>query len=310
MLKKKSTQAADRGGVLPELPSIREQVGEGSSQDEALSSTLDGIDALLTRSSNVKGIARGHSKKRGKGLPPITPNPPSPLTVDVPSEPLQFSAGSSLFEGISQGAGNEEVHQRGRPHKATLQRKPSKTHNISNGSKPVSSSPSRLKRQPSRRKRTGETPQKDHPAGAREEAEAPPTVSQTELGKNEDDETSEITRPEPPEDDLHDIEMQARQAASNGDNILAAQICVDGIKIFGEEPTLVSIFKEACARLGVAPAILSYPSGAYVLTATRLYVGDDLPISYDVRYRNAPDDFRGSQSRPGLPVAEHTCMYG
>ena len=81
---------------------------------------------------------------------------------------------------------------------------------------------------------------------------------------------------------LEDFIGEARDAQSAGDATRTSHICLDGIHHFGEEPTLVQIFKESCADLCVTPSIQSYPSRVVLLTATRLSVGDDLPISYRI----------------------------
>jgi len=257
-------------GALPGLAPIKDH-----QKDSSLSSTLDGIDALLVNSEATRSKLRNAKSKAGKVLPPITSSG-SPMTAKVPNEPLTFSAGA-LFDSPQ-----VDVTTDRKPRRVMPSSNPGKARTKT--SKPRSSSPSRTQPSGSRGSKTS--------GGAAESRE---TLQMEKSVRKESIETysqpsvvEEVgadAYPERPEKELHDVEMQARDAARVGDNALAAQICLDAIKLFGEEPTLVSIFKEVCARLGVAPTMHSYPSGAYLLTAKHLYVGDELPISYDVRYR-------------------------
>ena len=65
----------------------------------------------------------------------------------------------------------------------------------------------------------------------------------------------------------------------------------------------MQIFQESCASLRVTPSIQSYPSRVVLLTATRLSVGDDLPISYRITRARG----QSKTATPALAPAEEDC---
>ena len=227
--------------------------GKAQAPADSLANTLDGIDDLLIQSGtlSVKSGARKSKSIRASagraGIPVKTGDNLNPLDDRTfSSRALNLHVGEALDKTSHKSACGD---QKTRP------------------KEPVRSSSCRPQPAPV------EKNQPDHHAVERSQSAAGYSaghrVERTDLHGLQ----------------LYEVENIAREAAMVGDNARAARICLDGIERFGEEPTLIQMFKEACARLGVSHVSRSHPSRVFLTAKNQIVLGDDLPVAYSIHFK-------------------------
>jgi len=223
--------AAGGTSMLPAVPAAHKA---DPSKDKSLSSTLDGIDELLMDSSNagklpkplkLRALSRptsrsaqqkppGSSSEQSKG-PQDSPLY-TPMSVEVPREPLRFSS----------------TEDAAWPRKALAASTSAKTRKragtVTPNSPPKSPSQKHMLR---RRSRTASVSINDNASSRALETQAA-TADDAVI---ENPPPASIRLDDSDEDDLQEVEEKARDASRAGDNARAASICIRGIKLHGEE---------------------------------------------------------------------------
>ena len=223
----KSAAGNYAASMLPSVPAAHKA---DHARGMSLSSTLDGIDELLTKSSNsgklpkslkLRAPGRPTSRTTLRKPPGLSSDQPkssqdslayTPMSVEVPREPLRFSSTEDAAWPRNALAANSAKMRR-RASTANLHsppKSPSQKHGLRRRSRIASlinlNAPS---------------PALTQTATADDAAiENPPAV---------------IRLDDSDEDELQEVEEKARDACRTGDNARAASICIRGIQLYGEE---------------------------------------------------------------------------